>query len=108
MFCIEHENKAISVWIEFDKRSGQIMFVAEDNNFNAEDKDIVLRKIEDRVNNDIVVRGKTNRQLPIFSNIAQGKLEILPPVPVDNLEISEEDFDDLENSKNTINLLSAA
>ncbi len=108
LFCIEHENKAISVWIEFDKRSGQIMFVAEDNNFNAEDKDIVLRKIEDRVNNDIVVRGKTNRQLPIFSNIAQGKLEILPPVPVDNLEISEEDFDDLENSKNTINLLSAA
>ena len=108
LFCVEYNNKNVSVAVEFNKENKQITFVVSDNNFNIEDKNTIINKIKDRINTDIVVRGKVNGQLPIFNSIAPGQLEILPPVHVDNLEIDRNDIDDFKNSRNTINILSAA
>jgi len=108
LFCVEYNNKEVSVAVEFNKENKQITFVVSDNNFNIEDKNTIINKIKDRINTDIVVRGKVNGQLPIFNNIAPGQLEILPPVPVDNLKIDRNDIDDFKNSRNTISILSAA
>ena len=108
LFYVEYRNKAVPVLVEFDKKYNQITFVVSGDNFNNEDKNNILVRIQDRVNNDIVVRGKVNRHIPIFNNIASGKLEIIPPVPVDNLEIDRNDIDDFKNSRNTINILKAA
>ena len=108
LFCIEYANKEVSVAVEFNKENKQITFVVSDNNFNIEDKNTIINKIKDRINTDIVVRGKVNGHLPIFNSIAPGQLEILPPVPVDNLEIDRNDIDDFKDSRNTMNILSAA
>ena len=94
--------------VEFDKKYNQITFIVNDDNFDNEDKNNILMRIQDRVNSDIVVRGKINRYIPIFNNIAPGKLEIIPPVPVDNLEIDKNVIDNFKNSKDVINILKAA
>ena len=107
LFFVEYANNALPVYVSFDEKTKQITFVIDEKyqDFNSDE---ILNEIVNRVNNDIVVRAKVNRNLPIFNNIIAGQLEFLPPVPIDNLKVDRNDIDDFKNSRNTINILSAA